>query len=178
MTGSGITLQAKRGNVFCKPLGFYFPQVFKLVRRPESRAVQLDAKASGPHAAAPISNYALSIVPPTEEGLVSAVPVEALSPSEERSLIVHHFWSIDHAMFYAKAAEDHLRGQPANAVYENDDGIFTITKCLTHESWPGPTIFYIADSFEDDTGPGLGYWEKWVGCDGKLRSHEIFYETD
>jgi len=178
MTGTVGTFRAKRGKVYCAPLKLYFPQIFKVVRRSEGRVVQLRTKSIKPRGAAATSHYVLSNTLPAGEGVVSAVPVEALSPSEERSLIVHHFWSREHAMFYAQAAEDHLRDQPANAVYESHDGIFTITNCLTHPSWPGPTIFYIADSFEDDAGTGLGYWEKWAGSDGKLHGDEIFYETD
>ena len=69
---------------------------------------------------------------------------------------------------------DQLRG----GIYETEGEFFTIAKCRTRRSWPGPMIFYLADLFDDDSDIGVQIWEKSVGVDGELRATDIFYEDD
>lgn len=169
---------ARRGKVFCKPLNIYFPQIYRLVRKRDALISRVNGVSVGDLQRNTICDYSLTAEVDTAAGVIRTVEIDHLSQGDDASLIIHHFWSMDHAIFYAKSAEDHFRDQPSNAICENQDGIFTMTKCPTHPGWGGPTIFYLADGFEDDAIAGFAYWEASAGSDGVLRHDEIFYETD
>jgi hypothetical protein len=170
------TRVARRGNVWCEPLRIYFPQVYRLFKKKASFSSA--APSNKLNETAVDREFALFNVKDEAKGIANAIPVRHLSPSDDRSLIIRHHWSRSFASAYLQGAEDQDPAQLCRGIYEIDDAIFTITKCLTRENWPGPTIFYLADIFEDDCEIGVQIWEKSVGIDGELRKTDIFYEDD
>ncbi|MEK4032006.1 hypothetical protein WOC76_00860 [Methylocystis sp. IM3] len=161
---------ARRGAVWCEPLKIHFPQVHRLVRK----------KASMSSAAPGLRHNETLVVCDFSlfnlgGDLTGSIPLRHLSPSEDRSLIVRHHWSKLLANAYLQGGEDMDPDQPCGGLYETEQAIFTIAKCRTRKSWPGPMIFYLADVFEDDSEIGVQIWEKSIGVDGELRTTDIFY---
>ena len=170
------TVNAQLGNVWCEPLKLHFPQVVRLVRHTSAlSAAGLGSSLRRPHVKC---EYSLHSEPDPEAGIVAAVPVDRLQPGEEKSLIVRHHWSDAMANAYLLGVEDMEPDQPYGSIYETDRAIFTISKCRTRSKWPGPTIFYLADIFEDDASIGVYIWETSLGADGQLRETDIFYSDD
>lgn len=68
--------------------------------------------------------------------------------------------------------------QASNSICTTGEAAFTITKTETRKTWPSPTIFYLADLFEEDDEVGVQSWERSVGSNGELRETDIFYEGE
>jgi hypothetical protein len=170
------TRVARRGDVWCEPLKIYFPQVYRLGRK----KVSLSSVApSFKHNETVVAcDFSLFKFKDDVAGIAKAIPVRHLSPSDDRSLVIRHHWSESLANAYLQGVEDLDPDQPRGGIYETEGEIFTIAKCRTRKSWPGPMIFYLADLFEDDSDIGVQIWEKSVGVDGELRATDIFYEDD
>ncbi|GLI95516.1 hypothetical protein LMG27198_45080 [Methylocystis echinoides] len=109
---------------------------------------------------------------------MKSIPLRHLTPSDDRSLIIRHHWSKLLANTYLRAVEDIDSSHSCGAICESEEAVFTIVTCRTRKSWSGPTIFYLADFFEDDSDIGVQIWEMSIGVDGELRSTDIFYEDD
>jgi hypothetical protein len=165
---------ARRGDVWCEPLKIYFPQVYRITKKKRS----FSSAASTPYATAADCDFALFNVKDEGRGIANAIPVRHLSSSDDHSLIVRHHCSELLASAYLQGAEDQDPAHPCGGIFKTDGAIFTMTKCPTRESWSGPTIFYLADIFEDDDEFGVQIWEKSVGIDGELRKTDIFCEED
>ena len=170
------TRVARRGDVWCEPLKIYFPQVYRLVRKKVSLS---SAAPTFKHNETVVAcDFSLFNVKDEVAGIAKAIPVRHLCPADDRSLIIRHHWSESLANAYLQALEDMDPGQLRGGIHETEGEIFTIAKCRTRKSWPGPMIFYLAALFEDDSDIGVQIWEKSVGVDGELRATDIFYEED
>jgi hypothetical protein len=168
------TRAARRGEVWCEPLKIYFPQVCRLVRK---KASLCSVAPSYRHNETVVAyDFSLFNLNGDVTGITKSIPIHHLSPSDDRSLIVRHHWSELLANAYLQGVEDMDPDQPCRGIYETEQAIFTIVKCQTRKSWPGPMIFYLADVFEDDSEIGVQIWEKSVGVDGELRTTDIFYD--
>jgi len=170
------TRVARRGDVWCEPLKIYFPQVYRLVRKKVS--LSSVAPTFKPTETVVACDFSLFNLRDEVAGIAKAIPVRHLSPSDDRSLIIRHHWSESLANAYLQGVEDMNPDQSCGGIYETERDIFTIAKCRTRKSWPGPMIFYLADVFEDDSDIGVQIWERSVGVDGELRETDIFYEDD
>lgn len=168
------TLVAQRGEVWCEPLKIYFPQIYRLVRKKAS----LSSAAPGFRHNETVVGCDFSFFNLNDNMTANSVPLRHLSPSDDRSLVVRHHWSESLANAYLQGVEDTDPDQPCGGIYDSEQAIFTIAKCRTRKSWPGPMIFYLADVFEDDFDIGVQIWEKSIGADGELRTTDIFYDED
>ena len=167
---------ARRGDVWCEPLKIYFPQVYRLIRKRVSLSSVAPSFRHNETVVACV--FSLLNLKDDVAGTAKAIPVRHLSSSDDRSLIIRHHWSESLASAYLQGVEDMGPDQPRGGIYETEGKIFTIAKCRTRKSWPGPMIFYLADLFEDDSDIGVQIWEKSVGVDGVLRESDIFYGDD
>lgn len=167
---------ARRGNVWCEPLGLYFPEIYRLIKK--NVALSSAAPRFKINESAVASEFALLDIDDEPQGIANAIPVRHLSPPDNRSLIIRHHWSLSLASAYLQGVEDVDPSHICGGIYETEQGIFTMAKCETRKSWPGPMIFYLADLFEDDSEFGVQIWEKSIGVEGELRSTDIFYEDD
>jgi len=170
------TRVARRGDVWCEPLKIHFPQVYRLVRKKASLS---SAAPSFNHNETVVAcDFSLFNLKDEVAGIAKAIPLRHLSSSDDRSLIIRHHWSESLANAYLQGVEDMDPVQPYGGIYQTERDIFTIAKCRTRKSWPGPMIFYLADLFEDDSDIGVQIWERSVGVDGELRETDIFNEDD
>jgi hypothetical protein len=166
----------RRENVWCDPLKLYFPAIYRLVKK---EAVLSSAAPRFTLSQTAIGReFALLDVEREAQGIAKAIPVRHLSSSDNRSLIVRHHWSSSLASAYLQGVEDMDPRHLCSGIYEAERAIFTIAKCKTRKSWPGPMIFYLADVFEDDAEFGVQIWERSIGVDGELRTTDIFHEDD
>jgi hypothetical protein len=166
----------RREHVWCEPLKLYFPAVYRLVKK--KGALSSAAPGFKLNETAIACEFALLDVEDDTQGIANAIPVRHLSPSDNHSLVIRHHWSKSHASAYLQGIEDMNPRYLCSRIYEAEQAIFTIAKCETRKSWPGPMIFYLADLFEDDSEFGVQIWEKSIGVDGELRTTDIFYEDD
>jgi hypothetical protein len=163
------------GKIFCEPLKLFFPQLYRIIRK---QLLKGATGASPGHSSLQSATFSLVADAGPDADVATIIPIDHLSPSDEHSLLVRHFWTADQATSYMQGAEDHLPDQPLHSIVENGDGIFAVSKCRTRSQWPGPTIFYLADWLQDDERVGVGHWENWIGSDGLLQTGELFYETE
>jgi hypothetical protein len=165
---------ARPGEVWCEPLKIYFPQIYRLVRR------QASLSSMAPSFRHPQTVFACDFsffnLTDNATGVPKDVPLRHLSPSDNRSLIIRHHWSELLANAYLRGVEDMNPDQPCGGICKTEQAVFTIVKCRTRKSWPGPMIFYLADVFEDDSDIGVQIWEMSIGVDGELRTTDIFHE--
>ena len=167
---------APRGDVWCEPLKIYFPQIYRLVRKKMSLSSAAPSFKCNETVVA--CDFSLFNLEDDVATFAKAIPLRHLSPSDDRSLVIRHHWSESLASAYLQGVEDTDPNQPRGGIYESEGEIFTIAKCRTRKSWPGPMIFYLAALFEDDADIGVQIWEKSVGVDGELRVTDIFYEDE
>ena len=167
---------APRGEVWCEPLKIYFPQIYRLVRKKVSLSSAAPSFKRNETVVA--CDFSLFNLEDDVATFAKAIPLRHLSPSDDRSLVIRHHWSESLASAYLQGVEDTDPNQPRSGIYESEGEIFTIAKCRTRKSWPGPMIFYLADLFEDDSDIGVQIWEMSVGVDGELRETDIFYHED
>lgn len=167
---------ARPGEVWCEPLKIYFPQVYRLVKKTAS--LSTTASNLRPPETGSASEYRLFKQENRRSGVVRSIPLRHLSSSDDHSLVVRHHWSKLLAATYLRGVEDVDPDQTCGTICEMEQAVFTIVKCRTRKSWPGPMIFYLADLFEDDFDIGVQIWEMSIGIDGELRPTEIFYNED
>lgn len=166
----------RRGEVWCEPLKIHFPQVYRVIRK---RASSSPTASSSMHPQTVLTNdFSLFTTEDNLNGAIKSIPLRHLTPSDDRSLIIRHHWSKLLANTYLRAVEDIDSSHSCGAICESEEAVFTIVTCRTRKSWSGPTIFYLADFFEDDSDIGVQIWEMSIGVDGELRSTDIFYEDD
>ena len=110
----------------------------------------------------------------SRSGIVCAEPIEHLAPSDQNSLVLRHHWSRSRAQAYLQGVEDGNSVLPIGGVFASDGALFTLIQRATSKAWRGPTIFYLADLFEDDDVLGAQNWETSAACDGIIKRTDIF----
>ena len=106
--------------------------------------------------------------------IVRAEPIRHLAPSDAKSLVLRHHWSRSRAQAYLQGVEDGNPDQPIGGVFVSDDAFFTLIQRDTSPAWNGPTIFYLADLFEEDDALSAQSWEMSATCDGIIKLTDIF----
>jgi hypothetical protein len=168
---------AERNAIFCKPLNFHFPQIFRLHRSRRIPPGQTPA-APGNWSLRSHAKFSLSgEVAPLAE-IVCAEPIGHLAPSDQKSLVLRHHWSRALAQAYLQGVEDIEPDQPIGGVFDFNDALFTLTQRATSKAWNGPMIFYLADLFEDDGLMSAQSWEMSASCDGIVCRSDIFYGSE
>jgi hypothetical protein len=166
----------QRGNVWCEPLKLCFPKIYRIVRK-ETASSSATPRFESKRASF-ASEFTLRNLKDETNCITKTTPVRHLSPSDDQSLIIRHHWSISLASAYLQGIEDMGSSYACDGLFATKRAIFTMTICETRKSWPGPTIFYLAERFEDDEEFGVQIWERSIGIDGKLRKTDIFYGDD
>ncbi len=177
MTACGIvnlkSSVRKRSRIFCKPLNLHFPQIYRLHFSRRMPAEQTSA-APGEWIAGSHVEFSLSGEASSRSGIVCAEPIEHLAPSDQNSLVLRHHWSRSRAQAYLQGVEDGNSVLPIGGVFASDGALFTLIQRATSKAWRGPTIFYLADLFEDDGVLGAQNWETSAACDGIIKRTDIF----
>jgi hypothetical protein len=163
----------QRSRIFCKPLNLHFPQIYRLHRSRRMLTEHVSA-ASGEWIAGSRLEFSLSGDTSSRLGLVRAEPIKHLEPSDQNSLVLRHHWSRSRAQAYLQGVEDSNSVLSIGGVFPSDEAFFTLIQRATSEAWSGPTIFYLADLFEDDAALSAQNWEMSAACDGIIKRTDIF----
>lgn len=111
---------------------------------------------------------------PSRSGIACAEPIGHLALSDQKSLVLRHHWSHSRAQAYLQGIEDIDPVQPISGVFVSDGAFFTLIQRVTSKAWSGPTIFYLADLFEDDGVLSAQNWEMSAASDGTIKRTDIF----
>lgn len=167
------SIVSKCSRIFCKPLDIHFPQIYRLQRtRPISTGQTRAASGEWPVRGHP--EFSLSGEVSLRAGIAAAEPIGHLAPADEKSLVLRHHWSRSRAQTYLQGVEDNCPDQLISGVFVADGAFFTLTQRATSGAWNGPTIFYLADLFEDDDFLSVQNWEMSAACDGTVERTDIF----
>ncbi|MGJ0620444.1 MAG: hypothetical protein ACR65Z_06985 [Methylocystis sp.] len=157
--------QAQHGNVWCEPLGMYFPKIFRL-----SETASNNAEAAATHF------YTLDPRPSTSLAGYSAQEIQQLDPHESHSLILRHHWSETAANSYLEGVDDFGEGNESPVILVRDDAVFTLTDRVTRRSWPGPMIIYVADIYDSQNDVAAEHFEVVIGPDGRQETRDLLAE--
>jgi hypothetical protein len=133
------------GRLWCSLRQMYFPQIFSFVgkgadddAKPINCLYTLNPKA-GPWA----DNVLL--VP------IDRIESDLLVGKRTKSLVLRHHETLERALGYLSGVEDVTNTCDDAEIYKCSDGIFTLTLRNTDCRWPSPMIFYVAETYDNDT---------------------------
>lgn len=155
---------SKRSRIFCAPLKLWFPQIYRLRRTEAGRTTA----ASSP-------GFSLIGKAPSRSGMI-VEPIRHLTPSDHDSLVLHHHWSRLEARSYLKGIDDG-ESIPIGGIFVSNDAFFTLVQRTTSPAWRVPTIFYLAELFEDDDFLNAQHWEMSASCDGVIENTDIYFDS-
>jgi hypothetical protein len=118
----------------------YFPQIFGFV------GTQSD------DAATPISwLYTLDPDTTPRANGTTMIPIRRIDPNgaggrRVKSLVVRHHETLDIALSYLNGIEDFVNTCDLSDVFACKAGYFTLRLRPTKPEWPGPLVFYVAES--------------------------------
>ncbi len=163
--------------IFCKPLNFHFPQIYRLHRSRRIPSGQFPLPRRD-WTLQTHGEFSLRNDIPRQSEITFAEPISQLAPTDRNSLILRHHWSRSTAQAYLQGVEDTEPNQPIGGVFVFNETCFTLTRRATSQAWNGPMIFYLADLFEDDDEFGAQGWEMSASCDGLICRSDIFHQAD
>lgn len=172
--------RARRGGVFCKPLGIYFPALLRQVVTTTAEDLEAFGLESDPEVKPGTwINYALGEADPTI-GTSVLTEVNCINLDDQaESIVIRHHPTLEHAegyleacgdMFIADESGDDIDG---SGIFETEDGIFTIAPIATKSSWPGPLVFYLAIVPAANI-TGYDYWAHIVAPGGEVLDGKPF----
>ena len=86
-----------------------------------------------------------------------------------RSMVLRHHETLERALGYLSGVEDVTNTCDNTEIYQCSDGIFTLTLRATDRKWPSPMIFYVAETYDNDTQR----FEVAVSSDGQRRPTDL-----
>jgi hypothetical protein len=141
----------------------YFPQIFSFVgkgadddAKPINCMYTLDSKAR------PWTDDVI-LVP------IDRIASDLLLGKRTRSLVLRHHETLERALGYLSGVEDVTNTCDDVEIYKCSDGIFTLTLRTTDRKWPSPMIFYVAETYDNDTQR----FEVAVNSDGQRRLTDL-----
>jgi hypothetical protein len=151
------------GRVWCPLRQMYFPQIFSFVgqdadddAKPINCVYTLDSKAR------PWTDNVI-LVP------IDRIESDLLVGKRTKSLVLRHHETLERALGYLSGVEDVTNTCDDVEIYKCSDGIFTLTLRTTDPRWPSPMIFYVAETFDNDTQR----FEVAVSSDGQRRPTDL-----
>jgi hypothetical protein len=150
-------------RLWCPLRQMYFPQIFSFV----AKGADDDAK--------PI-NCVYTLDPkarPWTDNVI-LVPIDRIASGplvgkRTKSLVLRHHETIERALGYLSGVEDVTNTCDGAEIYKCSDGIFTLTLRTTDRKWPSPMIFYVAETYDNDTQR----FEVAVNSDGQRRLTDL-----
>jgi hypothetical protein len=150
-------------GLWCPLRRMYFPQIFGFVGGRSDDATM------------PITSlYTLDPdATPRAKGM-TIVPITRIDPDGRearrvRSLVLRHHESLDRALGYLSGVEDVVNTCDLSDIFQCVSGYFTLLLRSTKLEWPGPLIFYVAESRAD----GIQRFEMAAGADGEARPTDL-----
>jgi hypothetical protein len=151
------------GRLWCPIRQMYFPQIFSFVgkgadddAKPINCLYTLDPKAR------PWADNVL-LVP------LHRIESNLLVGRRTKSLVLRHHETLERALGYLSGVEDVTNTCDDAEIYKCSDGIFTLTLRTTDCKWPSPMIFYVAETYDNDTQR----FEIAVSSDGQRRPTDL-----
>jgi hypothetical protein len=152
------------GRLWCPLRQMYFPQIFSFVgkdaddddAKPINCMYTLDSKAR------PWTDNVI-LVP------IDRIVSDLLVGKRTKSLVLRHHETLERALGYLSGVEDVTNTCDDVEIYKCSDGIFTLTLRTTDRKWPSPMIFYVAESYDNDTQR----FEVAVSSDGQRRPTDL-----
>ena len=151
------------GRLWCPLRQMYFPQIFSFVgkgadddAKPINCVYTLDPKAR------PWTDNVI-LVP------IDRIASDILVGKRTKSLVLRHHETLERALGYLSGVEDVTNTCDDVAMYKCSDGIFTLTLRTTDPRWPSPMIFYVAETYDNDTQR----FEVAVSSDGQRRPTDL-----
>ncbi|HEY5239307.1 MAG TPA: hypothetical protein VIJ62_13065 [Rhizomicrobium sp.] len=134
--------RAVAGGVHCPPLNIHFPQLYRIVQK----VTAADLIAAGMVDEAPIAEFIHYAIGDDESymGSVVSEPVQGICDEDMASVVIRHHRSFEEASAYLDAVMDVCGAEFADSICRTGEGYFTMARRATEESWPGPTVFYVA----------------------------------
>jgi hypothetical protein len=141
----------------------YFPGIFSFVGKgadddgkPISCVYTLDPKAR-------LWTDNVILVP------IDRIASDILGGKRTKSLVLRHHETHERALGYLSGVEDVTNTCDDVEIYKCSDGIFTLTLRTTDRKWPSPMIFYVAETYDNDTQR----FEVAVSSDGQRRLTDL-----
>lgn len=151
------------GRLWCPLRQMFFPQIFSFVggsadddAKPINCVYTLDPEAR-PWA----NNVVLVPIDRIDSGL--------LVGNRTKSLVLRHHETLHRGLGYLNGVEDVTNTSDDVEIYKCSDGIFTLTLRATDRKWPSPMIFYVAETYDNDTQR----FEVGVSSDGQRRPTDL-----
>ena len=151
------------GRLWCSLRQMHFPQIFSFVgkgadddAKPINCLYTLDPKAR------PWADNVL-LVP------IDRIESNLLVGRRTKSLVLRHHETLERALGYLSGVEDVTNTCDDAEIYKCSDGIFTLTLRTTDRKWPSPMIFYVAETYDNDTQR----FEVAVSSDGQRRPTDL-----
>jgi hypothetical protein len=151
------------GRLWCPLRQMFFPQIFSFVgggaddvAKPINCVYTLDPKAR------PWTDNVI-LVP------IDRIESDLLVGKRTKSLVLRHHETLERALGYQSGVEDVTNTCDDVEIYKCSDGIFTLTLRSTDRKWPSPMIFYVAETYDNDTQR----FEIAVGSDGQRRPTDL-----
>jgi hypothetical protein len=93
--------------------------------------------------------------------------IGTLDPTIDRvSLVIRHHQSPEEALAYYEGLTDYDADSGDEAIYQTEEGSFTLITRPIKPSWPGPLIIYCVDKVPADNPIGETFWVVAVAPDG------------
>lgn len=141
----------------------YFPQIFSFVgkgadddAKPINHVYTLDPKAR------PWTDNVI-LVP------IDRIPLDLLVGKRAKSLVLRHHETLERALGYLSGVEDVTNTCDNAKIFKCSGGVFTLTLRTTDHRWPSPMIFYVAETYDNDTQR----FEVAVSSDGQPRPTDL-----
>jgi hypothetical protein len=151
------------GRLWCPLRQMYFPRIFSFVgkgadddAKPINCVYTLDPKAR------PWTDNVI-LVP------IDRIESDLLVGKRTKSLVLRHHETLERALGYLSGVEDVTNTCDEVEIYKCSDGIFTLTLRTTDCKWPSPMIFYVAETYDNDTQR----FEVAVSSDGQRRPTDL-----
>jgi hypothetical protein len=157
-----IHLIETRG-LWCPLRQIYFPQIFGFVgRRSDDSTMPIRWLYTLDPDAAPRAKATIRVP-------IVRIDPEGAGGRRVKSLVLRHHENLDMALGYLNGVEDVVNTCDLSDIFASNSGYFTLLLRSTKPEWPGPLIFYVAES----RGDGIQRFEVAVGADGKAHPTDL-----
>lgn len=179
--------RARRGGVFCEPLGIFFPALLRQVVTATAEDLKTVGLEDDPDVAPGTWTYYALGEANQAIGTSVLTEVNCINPDDRiESIVIRHHPSLEHAHGYLDACGDKFLADETgddfdetgddfdgSGIFETDEAIFTITPIATNSSWPGPLVFNLAEVPADNIA-GRSSWAHIVAPGGVVLEGKSF----
>lgn len=170
--------QAEPKGVFCEPLGYHFPTLFRVINTvSEQDLVDFGAWQDSELRPGTFCEYSLWL-----DAYIGEVHKEAVShirpEDKQSSLALRAFATKLEALSYFDGVNDMSLSDNKHGahggIYKTDNAFFTFQEIPTGNNWPGPCLFHFAHVPSHSFLGATKIWAHVVGPDGRVLDPSLF----